>query len=42
MTFADGTFYEGKFKNGYKNGEGVIKLENSRLRKGVWELGLLK
>jgi len=41
MTFEDGTYYEGKWKKGYKHGEGIAKLVNGKTRKGMWELGKL-
>ena len=41
MTFEDGTYYEGKWRKGYKHGEGIIKLSNGQVKEGVWDLGKL-
>jgi len=42
MTHTDGTYYEGQWKKGYRDGRGIIMLPTGQLRRGEWQLGELK
>ena len=42
MTYTDGTYFDGQWKRGYRDGRGIAKLPNGMLRRGEWELGVLK
>ena len=38
MTYPDGTYYEGKWKKGYKHGKRLRrKMENTFMESGKWE-----
>lgn len=42
MTFANGSKYEGEFKDGAYNGEGRITQDDGTVIEGIWENGKLK
>ncbi len=41
MTLPDGTFYEGLWKDGLKNGKGKIIQPDGRCYEGLWKDGKL-
>ena len=41
MTYPDGTYYEGKWKKGYKHGKGTLKKKNGKYVYGEWKMGEL-
>ena len=42
LIYNDGTIYNGQFKNGLKNGHGVLGIPGSLSHKGIWENDVLK
>ena len=39
MNFANGDIYEGKWKDGYKNGQGKMNFANGDIYEGKWKDG---